>query len=68
VKSVQSGVILAERTVPRKGPGESYAQSFKEPLHDGAEFRLMEREGEWVRVQLDNGVACWLRARDIGLI
>ena len=67
VRSVQSGVILAETTVPRKGPGESYAQSFKEPLHDGTEFRLMEREGEWVRVQLDNGVACWLRARDIGL-
>jgi tetratricopeptide (TPR) repeat protein len=67
-KSVQSGVILAETTVPRKGPAESYAQSFKEPLHDGTEFRLVDRQGDWVRVKLDNGAVCWLRARDIGLV
>lgn len=66
--SRQSGVILAERTVPRKGPGESYAESFKEPLHQGTEFRVRERQGGWLRVELDNGIVCWLRARDVGLV
>jgi tetratricopeptide (TPR) repeat protein len=66
--SRQSGVILAETSVPRKGPGESYAESFKEPLHEGTEFRLRERQGEWVRVELDNGIVCWLRTRDVGFI
>ena len=67
-RSVRSGVILAETTVSRKGPGGSYAESFKEPLHEGTEFRVRERQGEWLRVELDNGIVCWLRARDIGLV
>jgi tetratricopeptide (TPR) repeat protein len=67
-KTVQSGVILAESTVPRKGPGESYAESLKEPLHEGTEFRLRDRQGEWVQVELENGLVCWLRVRDVGVV
>lgn len=67
-ESVKSGVILGETTVPRKGPGESYAESFKKPLHEGTEFRVLERQGEWIRAELNNGIVCWLRARDVGLV
>jgi tetratricopeptide (TPR) repeat protein len=67
-RSIRFGVILAEQTTPKKGPGESYAESFKEPLHEGTEFRLKDRQGQWMRVELDNGATCWLRARDAELI
>jgi len=66
--SIRFGVILAEETIPRKGPGQSYADSFKEPLHEGTEFRLKDRQGQWLRVELDNGAKCWLRSRDVELI
>ncbi len=67
-RSVQLGVILAETSVPRKGPGESYGPSFKEPLHEGTEFRLTDRQARWLQVELDNGLRCWINSRDLELI
>ena len=67
-RAVRFGVILSEETVPRKGPGESYSPSFKEPLHQGTEFRLRERQGAWLQVELDNGAVCWIAARHVGMI
>ncbi len=61
--SVRFGVIVAEETVPRKGPGESYEASFKEPLHEGIEFRLRDRQAKWFRIELDNGAQCWVHSR-----
>ena len=65
---VRFGVILAEETVPRKGPGESYEASFKEALHEGTEFRLRDRQGGWLRIELDSGAGCWVNARHAELI
>jgi len=66
--SARFGVILAEETVPRKGPGESYARSFKEPLHEGAEFRVRDGQAKWLQIELDNGSLCWVNRRHLGLI
>ena len=66
--SVRFGVIVAEETVPRKGPGESYEASFKEPLHEGIEFRLRDRQAKWFRIELDNGAQCWVHSRYVELI
>jgi hypothetical protein len=67
-RSVRFGVILSGETVPRKGPGESYSPSFKEPLHEGTEFRLRERQGAWLQAELENGAICWIAARHVGTI
>jgi tetratricopeptide (TPR) repeat protein len=67
-RSVRFGVILADTTLPRKGPGESYAPTFKEPLHEGTEFRLIDRQAQWLQVELDNGARCWLPSRHAELI
>jgi len=67
-RSVRFGVILSEATTPRKGPGESYAESFKEPLHEGTEFRLRDAQGEWFLVELDNGKLCWVISKHVELI
>ncbi len=67
-KSLRFGVILSEATTPRKGPGESYAETFKEPLHEGTEFRLRDVQGEWFLVELDNGALCWVISKHVELI
>jgi len=66
--STRYGVILAETITPRKGPGESYRPSFKEPLHEGTEFRVLDQQGQWLYVELDNGASCWVHVKDIELI
>jgi hypothetical protein len=67
-RSMPIGVVLAHNTIPRKGPGESYQESFKEPLQEGTEFRVRDRQGGWLQVELDNGARCWVNSRDAELI
>ncbi len=62
------GVILAEQVVARKGDGDTYEASFKEPLHAGTEFALLENRGEWYQVELADGQRCWIPAAAVGLI
>jgi hypothetical protein len=57
-----SGVVLAQEVVGRKGNGESYEASFKEPLHAGTEFSLLEARSEWWRIALLDGRDCWIPA------
>lgn len=66
--SHDSGVILAEQVIARKGDGDTYEPSFKEPLHAGTEFSLLENRGEWYQVELADGQRCWIPATTAGLI
>jgi tetratricopeptide (TPR) repeat protein len=54
------GVIVAEETVGRMGDADTYQASFKEPLHAGAEFRLLEKRPGWWRIELENGDSTWI--------
>ena len=54
------GVIIALSVIARQGDGENYPPSFADPLHSGAEFRLLERRPDWLRIQLDNGDNAWI--------
>ena len=51
----------------RKGDGLSYEPAFQQPLHAGAEFRLRERRGTWLFVELRNGASCWLPQESVEL-
>ena len=57
------GVILAHEVVARKGDGESYEPSFKEPLHAGTEFLALEERGGWRHVELPDSRRCWISVR-----
>ena len=63
-----AGVILAPETVARQGDGRSYQPSFEDPLHAGAEFRVLEERPDWYRVELPDRRACWLPANDVELV
>jgi len=54
------GVILVDEVVARKGDAETYQPAFKEPLHSGTEFFLLETREGWLHIQLDNGATCWI--------
>jgi len=54
------GVITAQEIVGRMGDADTYQPSFKEPLHAGSEFKLLERRAGWWHVELENGDRTWI--------
>ena len=62
------GVIIRQQVIARKGNSESYEKSFKEPLHAGTEFTLLEHRGSWLRIELPDARTCWLPAADVELV
>ena len=63
-----TGVVVATETVARQGDGQSYEPAFEDPLHSGAEFRVLEERPDWHRVELPDGRRCWLADRDIEFV
>ena len=60
--STREGVVIAREVVGRKGDAASYDPAFRGPLHEGAEFTLLEERGGWRLVRLADGRECWLPA------
>ena len=58
------GVITADSTIARQGDGLNYPESFKEPLHSGTEFDLLEKRNNWLKIQLNNGDSAWISASE----
>ena len=54
------GVITAQEVVGRMGDADTYQPSFKEPLHAGSEFKLLEKRPGWWRIELDSGDRTWI--------
>jgi hypothetical protein len=50
-------VVVAAEVAVRSGPGEDYLTEFT--LHAGAEVRLVERRGDWVRISLPGDLQGW---------
>ena len=61
------GVIVADEVVARQGDGANYPEAFKEPLHAGTEFVVVERRPGWVRIELADGSNGWVPAEDAEL-
>jgi tetratricopeptide (TPR) repeat protein len=64
----QHGVIVAESVTARQGDAENYLPAFKEPLHEGTEFRLLEKRPNWFRIKLANGSTAWIKQTSAKLI
>ncbi len=54
------GVVTANQVVARQGDGNNYAASFKEPLHSGTEFDVLEQRVGWLHIQLADETDCWI--------
>jgi tetratricopeptide (TPR) repeat protein len=62
------GVVIVSEVTARKGNGETYDQSFKEPLHAGTEFNLIEKRGNWYHIQLPDSRECWVPWKSVELL
>jgi tetratricopeptide (TPR) repeat protein len=54
------GVITAQQVVARQGDGPNYPESFKDPLHVGTEFDLLERRTGWFHIMLSDHSDGWI--------
>ena len=63
-----AGVIVADDVVVRKGNGVNYEPQFQQLLYEGVEFTVLERRGQWLRIELPNGYTGWIRTEQAELI
>ena len=63
-----SGVITAGEVVAYQGDSKNYPPSFKEPLHDGTEFDLLEKRAGWLHIKLFDGSDGWIPDQSAELI
>jgi len=57
---VLPGVITVAEIVARQGDGPNYAPRFKDPLHAGTEFELLEQRPGWLHIKLSDGSDAWI--------
>jgi hypothetical protein len=65
---IRGGVVTAPEVVARQGDGPNYPPSFKDPLHAGTEFELLEQRPGWLHVTLSDGSEAWIPDGAAGLI
>lgn len=68
LNKIRPGVVVSPETTARKGNSETYEPSFKEPLHAGTEFTLIEDRGDWYHVELADSRTCWVRSGDTEMV
>jgi len=54
------GVITEKEVVARQGDGQNYPVSFKDPLHAGTEFDLLESRPGWLHIKLFDDSDTWI--------
>ena len=62
------GVITIGEVVARQGDGQNYAPSFKEPLHEGTEFVLLESRLGWFHIELTDNSDAWIPRMSADLV
>lgn len=65
---IRPGVIISSPVIARKGNSDTYEPSFKESLHSGTEFTLIEKRGNWYRIELSDSRKCWVPEKDIEFV
>jgi tetratricopeptide (TPR) repeat protein len=58
------GVVLPETVSVKEGADPNYRTTFA--IHSGLRVRLLERDQDWVRIRLANGLEGWVRDQDVG--
>jgi tetratricopeptide (TPR) repeat protein len=61
---VEQAIILPDSLQVKEGPDPNYQPMFS--VHAGLRVRVTEKEQDWVRVRLANGLEGWVREADLG--
>ena len=62
------GIITATQVIARQGDGQNYPESFKDPLHEGTEFDLLEQRPDWLHIKLSDNSDTWIPKTSAELI
>ena len=54
------GVITDKEVIARQGDGQNYSPSFKDPLHAGTEFDVLESRPGWLHIKLFDDSNAWI--------
>jgi tetratricopeptide (TPR) repeat protein len=57
-------IVLPDVVPVKEGADPNYRTSFE--IHAGLRVRLVERDQDWIRVRLANGLEGWVRDQDVG--
>jgi tetratricopeptide (TPR) repeat protein len=68
LRNTHPGVVISQEVIARKGNSETYEPSFKDPLHSGTEFTLIENRGSWFQIELADARTCWVPSKDVALV
>jgi len=60
------GVILSKEVRVMNEPTFSATSKFN--LHEGTKIRVVENNGDWILIKLDNGNEGWLKVNEVGII
>jgi tetratricopeptide (TPR) repeat protein len=58
------GVVLPDAVAVKEGADLNYRTSFD--VHAGLRVRIVERDQDWLRIRLGNGLEGWVRSADVG--
>jgi tetratricopeptide (TPR) repeat protein len=61
---VEQAIVLPDSLQVKEGPDPNYSAMFS--VHAGLRVRITEKEQDWVRVRLANGLEGWVREADLG--
>jgi len=59
-------VVLGDEVAVKEGADPNYRTTFD--VHAGLRVRLLDRDQDWVRIRLANGLEGWVRDRDVGAL
>jgi tetratricopeptide (TPR) repeat protein len=68
LRKSRPGVVISPEVVARKGNSDTYEPSFKDALHAGTEFTLIEDRDNWYHVELADSRTCWVTSKDVELV
>lgn len=61
---VEQAIVLPDAVQVKEGPDPNYQALFT--VHAGLRVRVTEKDQDWVRVRLANGLEGWVHERDLG--
>ena len=59
------GVVIADSTEARKGPGYNFVPAFNEAVLEGMEFKCVHQVKDWCLVHLHGSSRCWLHRSQV---
>ena len=61
---VPFAIVLGDEVPVKEGADTNYKTSFD--VHAGLRVRVLDRDQDWLRIRLANGLEGWVRDRDVG--